>query len=238
MTCPTLLLYVPCEHEIYWTNTICPTLLLMVCMSRTQKFTEQIRFAPHFCWWYVRHEHKSLLNEYGLLHTVADGTYVASTKFTERIRFAPHCCWWYVHRKHRSLLKECCCLLSINNEWNEIRLLLNGTYPASTKFYEVLYTWQCACAAMSETQDRSVAKNVCKQFVYNQTVTLITLSVAFVKRGVIKMMNEGNGGILIVWLRRAQETPEEREIRCDHWHKVHTNHLLCISFNFILATVL
>jgi len=50
---------------------------------------------------------------------------------------------------------------------------------------------------MSETQDRSVAKNVGKQFVYNQTVTLVTLSIAFVKRGVIKMMNEGNGGILI-----------------------------------------
>ena len=55
--------------------------------------------------------------------------------------------------------------------------------------------WQRACAAMSETQDRSVAKNVCKQFVYNQTVTL---SIAFAKRGVSKMMNEGNdGGILI-----------------------------------------
>jgi len=47
---------------------------------------------------------------------------------------------------------------------------------------------------MSETQDRPVAKNVCKQFVYNQTVTL---SIAFVKRAVIKMMNKGNGGILI-----------------------------------------
>ena len=89
MICPTLLLYVRCEHEsllneyglphtvadgtyvrrehesllnehglpqcvantkVYWTNTVCPTLLLMVCASRTRKFTKRIRFEPYLQW--------------------------------------------------------------------------------------------------------------------------------------------------------------------------------------------
>jgi len=105
--------------KIYWTKTVYPTLLLnCVRTSRSQKYTERIRFAPQCCW---------------MVHTSR------TQKFTERIR-----------------------------------LLLNGTYPANIKFYEVLYTWQCVLQCLKHKIDCRREKNACKQFVYNQTVTLVT----------------------------------------------------------------
>ena len=117
-------------------------------------------------------------------------------KFTERIRFAPHCCWMVRTSQTQKFTER-------------IRLLLNGTYPTNTKFYEVLYTWQCVLQCLKH----KIAKNVCKKFVYNQTVTLVTFYkhnplIAFVKRGVIKMMNESNGGI--DWLGSKKHQKIER----------------------------
>ena len=77
--------------------------------------------------WYVCREHESLLKEYGLPHTVVE---------------------WYVQREHKSLLKEYRLPHTVAESQTQkfterIRLLLNGTYLVNTKFYKVLYTWQC-----------------------------------------------------------------------------------------------
>ena len=75
-------------------------LAIAVRTLRTRKFTERIRVAPHCCWWYVRRKHESLLNEYGLPHTVVDGTYVANTKLYWKNTVVAE---WYIPCEHEVL---------------------------------------------------------------------------------------------------------------------------------------
>ena len=135
----------------------------MVRVSSSRKFTEQKRFTPHCCWMRMHIPFAKVYWQNTVCPTLLRMVHTLLTqKFTERIRFAPHCCWMV--RTSRS-----------QNFTERIRLLLNGTYPANTKFYKVLYAWQCVLRCLKYKMDCRREKNVCKHFVYNQTVTLVTL---------------------------------------------------------------
>ena len=77
---------------------------------------------------YAHPVRKSILKEYGLPHTVVEWYVRRKHESLLKEYGLPYTVVeWYIRCKHKCLLKEygCCC-----------------TYPANTKFYEVLYTWQ------------------------------------------------------------------------------------------------
>ena len=98
--------------------------------------------------------HKSILKEYGLPHTVVE---------------------WYIRRKHESLLKEYGLPHTIV-EWyirREHKSLLNVAEWYIPHKHKMFYKWQCVLQCLKHKIDCRREKNVCKQFMCNQTVTFI-----------------------------------------------------------------